>query len=138
MWPIETARPDDREFIRDSWRKSYRESPRTCRWPTEAYAVWISAEMDRLLQRSEVRVARPGDWPEGIVGWVAAEQQPEAFVVHYAFVKPLFRRHGVLTRLVESFGPEGALVFSALRPPFSNYLKQRGFAWEPRAASFPR
>lgn len=136
---IDQARDSDTDFIRDSWRRSYRDSPRTGKWPPEAYSVWVAPHMDALLARSQVRVARPADWPEGVIAWVAAEQTPEAFVLHYAFTKPLFRSAGVMTALVQSLEPKGARLFSQLRPPFTDLLKQSGFAWTgPREASHPR
>jgi hypothetical protein len=72
-------------------------------------------------------VARPDDWPEGIVGWLCAEQTDGAFIVHYAHTKPYRRKEGVLTALLASLEPTGKLGFSHLRPPYSDTLKRRGY-----------
>lgn len=132
---IEPAAPDDLAYIRDSWRKSYRDSPRTGKWPATAYAVFIADLMDRQLKRSRVVVARPESWADGVLGWLCAEQQPDQFVLHYVLVRPEFRNEKVMTSLIKSLEPNGKLVFSCLRPPFSAYVQRLGFAFNPRAAS---
>lgn len=127
---IEPAKAHDEPLVYDSWLEGYRESPRTCRWPAEAYYAFQRAAIDRLLKRSSVVVARPVDWAEGVLGWLCCEQTPGAFVLHWAAVKPPFRRQGVLTALLASQSPEGRLVYSHLRPPYTDTLNRRGFAWD--------
>lgn len=119
----------------DTWIRGYRESPRTCRWPLEVYTTYQRAVIDRLLSRDRVQlvVARPDDWPEGIEGWLCAEQLPDRFVVHFGATKPHLRRQGRLTALLAHFRPTGALVFSHLRPPYTDTLKHRGFVHDKRA-----
>ena len=131
---VEASKPTDLAILRDSWRKSYRLSPRTAKWPNEAYAVWIAQHMDKLLPRCRVAVARPPDWSDGIVGWVAAEQTADKFCVHYAYTIDMFRRQGVMTSLIAFLEPSGQRVFSALRPPFSDALKRSGFVFDRNAA----
>ena len=132
---IEPARESDTDILRDSWRKSYRLSPRTAKWCDEPYAIFISDLMDRLLARSRVVVARPTDWSEGVLGWVAAEQQPTQIVVHYAYVLDAHRKQGLMKALIASLEPKGKLVFSSLRPPFSAALQKLGFVFDRHAAS---
>ena len=114
----------------DSWLEGYRESPRTCKWPAPAYYAFQRAAVDKLLERSTLVVARPADWAEGVVGWLCGEQLEGAWVLHWASVKPSFRRQGVLTALIASQSPVGRLVYSHLRPPFTDTLNRRGFAWD--------
>ena len=127
---IDVARESDMDFVRDSLRRSYRDSPRTARWPNEAFALWIADYMDQTLPRCRIHVARPVDWDQGIIGWVAAEQQEDRFVVRYTFVRTMFRKQGVMTALINSMEPKGELIFSSLRPPFSEALKRSGFRFE--------
>jgi ribosomal protein S18 acetylase RimI-like enzyme len=127
---IEPAREHDEAYVYDSWLEGYRHSPRTCKWPVEAYRAFQRAAIDRLLKRSTLVVARPHDWPEGVVGWLCCEQTPDAFILHWASVKPAFRRQGVLAMLLASQTPQGALLYSHLRPPFTDTLNRRGFAWD--------
>lgn len=135
---VEDARESDLDFVKDSWRRSYRNSPRTVKWDDEPYAIFIAELMERLIAKSRVRVARPVDMPDVVIGWVCAEQMRDRFCVHYAVTKEMFRRQGVMTEILTSFEPEGELVFSSLRLPGSDYLKQIGFAHDPRAASNPK
>lgn len=135
-YSICAAQDSDMDFVRDSFRKSYRDSPRTGKWPQEAFAIWVADHLDKMAASCRIVVARPDDWGDhGIIGWLAAEQQPEQFVLAYAFVRPLFRKQGVMTSLIKSLEPKGKLVFSCLRPPFSAYVQRLGFAFNPRAAS---
>lgn len=130
---IEPARAHDLAHVYDTWIKGYRESPRTCRWPLEVYQTYQRAVIERLLVRSSLIVARPDDWPEGIDGWLCAEQQPDRFVVHFGATKPHLRGQGVLTSLLTHAGPTGRLVFSHLRPPYTETLKRRGYVHDRRA-----
>jgi hypothetical protein len=134
---IEDAREGDLDLVKDSWRKSFKNSPLTAKWPAAAYAPFIAAHMDRVLPRCVIRVARPETWDEGVLGWVAAEQLPDVFVLHWAWCRDEFRRQRVLSRLVQSFEPRGQRVFTHLRPPFSDCLKRPslGFTWSPDHAS---
>jgi hypothetical protein len=131
---ISPATEADSDFVKDSWRKSYRHSPLTGKWPSQAYAVWIADHMERLLKRSKVIVARPVGWQDGVTGWLAYEQLPGLFCAHYAFVRPLFRQQGVLTELVNSAEPSGEKVFSSLRLPYCLALERLGFRFRKEAS----
>lgn len=131
---ITEATDDDLRFVRSSWTYGYRESPRTCRWPVEAYSIFIVDQLDRILPRSTTLVARPPDWSEGILAWLCFEQRPDQHIVHAAYVKPPYRRTGIATALLEASKPHGALSFSHLRPPYVEPLKRRGYVFDRRAA----
>lgn len=130
----------------DTWIKGYADAPRLAwqcecgakrRWPYEIYETYQRAVIDRLLARAQLIVARPDDWPEGIQGWLCAEQQPSRFVAHFAVTKPHLRRQGILTALLEHLRPTGRLVFSHFRPPFTDTLRRRGYAHDGRAIENP-
>lgn len=135
---LSEASPFDFPLIRDSWRRSYRASPGTASWPDTAYDAWISTRLDTLLPRCRITVARHIDSPDGLIGWLASEQTPSAFVAHYSWVAKPFRGAGVLRSLVEHQGPSGELVISTLRPPFSNAFKALGFRFDARASHSKR
>lgn len=134
---IEPARPHDIAHVYDTWLRGYRESPRTAKWPREVYVTYQRAVIDRMLARPTVKltVARPDDWPEGIVGWLCAEQLADRFVVHFAVTKPHRRREGVLAALLADRRPLGQLTFSHLRPPFTETLKKRGYVHDRHATT---
>lgn len=110
---IAEATPGDLDLVRDSWRKSYRHSPGTYNWPQAAYDTWISTRLDELLSRCRVTVARPEDWSDGVLAWVASEQSADRYTLHWAFCKAPFRRTGLVAGLVAAQEPRGALVYAA-------------------------
>jgi hypothetical protein len=95
----------DLAVIGDSWRKSGRNTPRTHKWPREAYEAWANLHVEQTLSRCLVMVARPEDWGEGVLAWSAVEGD----TVHWAYCKEPFRRHGLVSLLLEAQGMHGAL-----------------------------
>jgi hypothetical protein len=135
---LSEASPFDHALIRDSWRRSYRSSPGTAKWPDAAYDAWISTRLDALLPLCRISVARHIDSPDGLIGWLASEQRSNDFVAHYAWVAKPFRGAGVLRSLIEHQTPVGERVISTLRPPFSDAFKALGFRFEARASHSKR
>jgi len=133
---IEPMRPCDRNFVFHSWLRSYRASPLTYEWPSGPYELWAQRMIERTIGRPRARVdvARPEDWPEGIVGWACTEQQPGEFIIHYGFTKRRLRRTGIFWGLIESLKPEGRLVFAHLRQPYTDTLLTHGYKHAPERA----
>lgn len=113
MYIVTKATPADLDFIRDSWRKSYRKSPGTHSWPDAAYEIWISDRLEKLIPECNISVARPHDWPEGILGWIASQQTSKHYRLLWAFTKGPFRRQQVFSTLLASQNPLGAPVYSS-------------------------
>jgi hypothetical protein len=141
-------RPCDRAFVFASWKAGYRDSP-DMGWVSqaaaqhravveEAYDGWMQLRIERLLARSQVLVARPPDWPEGIMGWVCGEQTPSAFLLHWAHVRKRHRARytgrSLLWGLVPMLEPRGLLRFTHLRPPFTDALTRNGYLFAPGRA----
>jgi hypothetical protein len=134
---IADATPDDLGFVGDSWRRSYRDSPGTYNWPQAAYDAWIGVRLDELLPRCRVTVARPLDWAEGVLAWVASEQRADAYVVQWAFCKAPFRRSGLVAALIEAQQPRGAMQFSAksFHTGATALARKFGFRFVPEASN---
>lgn len=128
---IDKMRQHDTEFIMDSWLKSYRKAPGAARLPNGLYYSRQRQIIDHMLWFGTVKIARPDDWPEGITGWLCGEQTQNEFMVHYAFVKRFWRRKGVFRSMLEAFAPHGRLVFTHLRPPYTDYLRDMGMSHLP-------
>jgi hypothetical protein len=107
------ATADDLAVIGDSWRKSGRNTPRTHGWSDAAYYAWADLHIEQLLPRCQVLVARPPDWSEGVLAWVASEQRGDAWVLHWAYCKELFRRQGLVSQLIEAQHARGPRLYSA-------------------------
>lgn len=163
---ITPMRPYDRSFVFASWKAGYRDSPEMgwlqhvaaqcddaathdqrraelAAWhkdaAEEAYDASMQRRIERLLTRSRVLVARPPDWPEGILGWVCSEQTADTFLLHWAHVRKRYRArytgHSLLWELVAALEPRGALRFTYLRPPFTDALTSHGYAFAAGHAS---
>jgi len=132
---ITPMRDHDHAFVLDSWLESYRHAPSSHRLPSGVYFTRQRRTVERLLSHSDVKVARPPDWPEGVLGWLCAEQCGDVFVLHYGFVKSFYRKRGLGKALVDAFAPTGRLVFTHLRPPYTDYLRDKGFSHAPHYAS---
>lgn len=53
---------------------------------------------------SRVLMAVAPEDDDHILGWVAGSSRPEGSFLHYTFVKPLYRRTGIATGLIQSLG----------------------------------
>lgn len=133
---ISEAKPHDHALIYASWLEGFRRSPLTARMTSTEYYGMQHPAITELLERSKVLVARPPDWAEGVMAWAVGEQARRAFVLHAVYVKAWCRRQGLARALVQAMAPQGELLYSAGRPPFTRILDERGYRHEPRA--FPR
>ncbi len=137
-WSFDLMRYSDRDYVFDSWKRSYRESPRgldLLRLGEDVYGDHMQATIERLLERGEVRIARPDGWAEGILAWVCTEQQPDVFAVHYGFAKRRARKRAtgesLFWALISMAEPRGELVFTHLRPPYTATLTDHGYTFAP-------
>lgn len=86
--------PSDERLVVDSWLQSLRHGDAAQRRLSRgAYLVGQRQVIDRLLARSEVRVAAWSQDPELVFGWACVE--PARCVVHYVYVKHRYRQRGV-------------------------------------------
>lgn len=114
--------PDDARFIASTWVKSYASSDlaRLCtrggEWPraSRAYREGQNRLVDRLLARAACTVAEDSE------GLVAAYLVHEGDVVHYVYVRDMYRREGLAKQLLGA-RIERACVFTHLargvKPP---------------------
>lgn len=131
---ITPMREHDHDFVLNSWLMSYRRAPGSHHLPNGVYFRRMRRVAERILSHSDTKVARPLDWPEGVLGWLCAEQCDGVFAVHYGFVKVFYRKRGLGKALIDAFAPTGRLVFTHLRPPYTDHLRNLGFTHAPHYA----
>ena len=103
---IREHRDTDRNYIIDSWLRSYRP---TVPWvPTHIYLPEMHARVGKLLNRAGVIVACDPSDDDFIFGWACIQDD----TVHYAFIRKAFQRAGVATRLLASRGLSAPLKIS--------------------------
>jgi GNAT superfamily N-acetyltransferase len=90
------AQGDDLAFVADSWRRNYLGDDKLTPGDQER-RCWQGAAIDVCLRSSQVVIACPPERHQQILGWVCAA---EGNVVHYVYVKPYYRRHGIARALL--------------------------------------
>ena len=87
-----------RSLVYATWLRSYEASSLAAKHiPRDVFFAEHHKVIDRVLGRgASVRVAALPDEPDVILGWAVTEGP----VVHYVYVKPPFRKHGMATALL--------------------------------------
>jgi len=106
LTPYGTALP----FVIHSWLKSFRNSGFAKHIPAHLYFASHHALIERLLKRGARACAAVfADDPDTLIGWMCTE----GTVLHYLYVKHVFRRIGIGTKLLASL-PESPKFYSHL------------------------
>ncbi len=88
-------------LIKDSWLKSFYYTSKFCEnldW--EVYFPNQSELIDRLLKKSKIIIAESLDNPDVVVGYIVYEGD----IVHYVYVKHVFKRFGIAKELYTHTG----------------------------------
>lgn len=89
---------DDMRFVAASWFESYWKSTAIQEMSFGTYKPGQDALINRLIDRSEIFVAHAAGVPDEILGYAVIEGD----VLHYTYVKSVYRRHGIARGLVRS------------------------------------
>jgi GNAT superfamily N-acetyltransferase len=102
---IRPMEPMDARFIVGSWLDSYRKGDRASAWaariPGPVYYPHQREVIGRCLERSTIRVACHVEDEGQILGWAAVERTRSAAILHYVYVKQVFRHLGVAHALLD-------------------------------------
>ena len=93
---IRRATDADTRFVHSSWHTAYWKTSAHKHLTREVYDPGQDRRIDRLLFESHVLVAFFPEVPDEILGWVCMKKD----VLHYAYVKSVYRRRGIATGLV--------------------------------------
>lgn len=94
----------DKNFILNSWLKSYRNSPAVDRMENPSYFHEQSKVINDLLDNCPVLVASDPKDPSNIFGYLVYQFIEGTFVLHYIYVKQVFRNKGVGKYLIAKAG----------------------------------
>lgn len=91
---VRDAEPEDLNFIKSSWFKSYRSSKSAGVIPNDLYYEYMNRVFENLVGRgATIRVATAAD---RILGWICSEFTTDMKpVVHYIYVKDPYFKFGV-------------------------------------------
>lgn len=109
------ANDADRRFILDPWLKEWRKSPFAGVVPNNMFSQVFFEAVEQLHKRGmEVVILESVD-PDTQVGFIAFERAAVP-VVHYVYVKPVFRGMGFFPQLLEAAGVDGAFLYTFRTP----------------------
>ena len=107
---------NDETFLLDSWLNAYRASPWAGAVPNNKYFdVYGDAIKELLTRGSKVLVACNPDNSSQILGWVCYELSARGDkVVHFVYVKDVFRKLGIANSLIGAAGinPKGRFYYT--------------------------
>jgi ribosomal protein S18 acetylase RimI-like enzyme len=101
------ARPEDQAFIYNSWLKAYRNSKLTREWPNEIYYKAQAKAITQIFFAAKTIIACSAEDKSQIYGYIVFQKVSETQIVHFLYVKQVFRRLGIGKSLVEkAFGEQ--------------------------------
>jgi len=134
---IRAAKKDDIQFITANWGHSYRDAPFVRGVPNSVYWFYHHKIMETLLPRSTVLIACNAEDPNQILAFLCAEMWDTCLVIHYIYVKKIYQKVGLATRLVnamkESERPSHIQYTSKTQDifPIERKMKERGMTYNP-------
>lgn len=109
---VRPAGADDLPFILDTWMKTFRTASAAKRVDTSLYFEGQRRRIYRLLARCDARVIVDPEEPTSILGYVVSELRDGELVVHWAYVRPAFRKFGLLRLLIATAPRHVALTYT--------------------------
>lgn len=97
---LRPGKNEDVPFITNSWLMSYRESPALWGVPDRVYKAAHHKVLEDVIPRSAVLVAHPEGSPDDIIGWCCYEVAHSTLILHYLYVKRLFRGNQVASNML--------------------------------------
>jgi hypothetical protein len=138
---VRPSRDSDKPFIYDFWLDSFRLAHAAGPIPMRMYRHVYMQALDDLLARPgvEVLVACSPTDDDQVFGFLCFERRTIP-VVHYAYVKQVFRRERVATVLMTAAGiPTGRPFVYTYKSPMAAKIAEHwtGAMFDPLVARFP-
>ena len=126
---------DDLGFVVKSYVRSYANSPWAGSMTRERQIEAVRGTLLDLIKRGvDVQVVCLESRPEFLLGFIASEQTDRGPVVHYVYVKQMYRQSGIGRGMVQSIA-SNAKISTSHRTPLGDYLfKPRQY--DPRLARY--
>ncbi len=150
---LRAATKDDHASIFSDWLRSGRKAQAYSGVPSQIYFFWVHLMIENLLApmaKATWLVACAADDPTKIYGWLCGHRVDslagDQAILHYVYVKKLYRRLGIGSRLVEALrGPSEILVTTARTDAGRAFLHGQthlynpflGFIWIPHPNGGP-
>lgn len=125
-WIFRPAGPDDIMDVVKWWVGSFRKSPWAGTLPNNKFQEYMGESIRQLLSRgSRCTLAVNPDRPDQVLGFIVAEKTgKDEPVVHYLFVKDIYRRRGVSKSLLAVADiPLDGSAFYTHRTPYARHYR---------------
>lgn len=128
---------EDEPSIYSDWLKSARKARTFHGVTSQVFYFWMHAIIETLLDDASVTwlVACASDDPTKIYGWLCGHRATtlagDQSVVHYVYVKKLYRRVGIATNLLERFVGDAAIVASSMSEAGRELIGDRIYLFNP-------
>lgn len=135
-------READKAFVYESWLESFRVSHAAGPFPMRMYRKVYTETLDALIARpgAQVLVACSPDDDDQVLGFVCHERRATVPpIVHYLYVKQLFRRERVATILMTAADiPTGRRFIYTFKTPVATRIAEHwaGAIFDPLVARF--
>lgn len=88
-------------MVTSDWLKSFRDGYFNATVPNRVYYSQHHKILENLLEKSTVLVLCNANNPAQALGWMCYEVDANILIIHYIYVKEIFRRQGLATKLVK-------------------------------------
>lgn len=123
-------------LILDSWAKSFRNSDHSGVIPNHMYFAVVRELVAGLIVRGAKIVV--ADVAGRVAGWVCYEHKDSELVLHYVYVKDMYRKQGLGSILAKGGMPglrlPGFCVFYTHKTPAAKYVLPKGARFVPEIA----
>ncbi len=102
---LRQATQNDFNFIASSYLKSYRFGPETKHLINDIYYDVYKDKLNQMLETGSVTIACSDEDPDQILGYLISGQVHGRSILHYVYVKHLFRHLGVAKTLLQATIP---------------------------------
>lgn len=125
---VREATADDRGFVIQAWITGYQRSKEVDDLRGSEFSPLQRAFINRILARGRTLIAFNADDPTQFFGFVVFETEPkvDVAVIHWIYVKSVFRNYGIAKRLLEaSVGAYETVYYTARAPRRADEEKLR-------------
>ena len=122
---LRRATKSELKFIRASWFESYRKGGRAPEVRYNIFRPHQDAIINDILEKAAVWVVTPAAVPDEVCGYVVFTPK----TLQYLYVKQDYRKHGLATKLISTFGPFAQYTHETV--PGKRLLTRHGAAYNP-------
>lgn len=130
---------EDLNFILDSWGRSVFSGTSAKKYVTpEEFHSFHRPQRMRFFSKPNTTciVCVPDDDLNQIIGWIAVESIPSGLILHYLYVKDVYKKQGIATMLIKRALPTSPIFYTHLTEQAARILSRhqdrfRGFKYMP-------